>query len=302
MKVSSDLNILVLACDDRVGIVAAVSGFLAERQCFITESQQFADLGTGRFFMRVAFQLGGDDVNTTRHDLAALAVRFAMAWSLTSTAEPMRIVIAVSRFGHCLNDLFYRWRAGTLPVEITAVVSNHADMRPLCDWYGVPFHHLPVGGDGPAAQEQAMLAVITEQRAELLVLARYMQILSADVCTALSGRCINIHHSFLPSFRGAKPYHQAYARGVKLIGATAHYVTPDLDEGPIIEQSAERVDHATSVDAMIEAGREVESIVLARAVRWAAERRMASALPRPRQAPARFKGRAGLSKNTAIPV
>ncbi|WP_425506082.1 formyltetrahydrofolate deformylase [Sphingomonas jinjuensis] len=264
---------LTLSCEDRVGIVAAVSGFLAERGDFIVESQQFADLDTGHFFMRVAFQPGEADLGTTTRDFAPVAKRFGMRWTLTDAAQPMRVVIAVSRFGHCLNDLLHRWRTGTLPVEIVGVVSNHEDFRALSEWHGLAFHHLPVGSDR-AAQEQRILDIVADAGAELLVLARYMQVLSPELCAALAGRCINIHHSFLPSFRGAKPYHQAHARGVKLIGATAHFVTPDLDEGPIIEQAIERVDHATAVETMVNTGRDVESIVLARAVTWAAERRI----------------------------
>ncbi|WP_445193958.1 formyltetrahydrofolate deformylase [Sphingomonas sp. Tas61C01] len=265
---------LTLSCEDGIGIVAAVSGFLASRGGFILESQQFADLATGRFFMRVAFRQGDTGLDALRLDFAAVADRFAMEWALTDAAAPMRVVIAVSKFGHCLNDLLHRWRTGTLPVEIAAVVSNHEDFRSLCEWHGLPFHHVPVNNGSREAQEQRILDLISEERAELLVLARYMQVLSPELCQALAGRCINIHHSFLPSFRGAKPYHQAHARGVKLIGATAHFVTPDLDEGPIIEQAIERVDHATTVETMVNTGRDVESIVLARAVTWAAERRI----------------------------
>jgi len=266
--------ILTMSCTDTIGIVAAVSGFLAERGNFIVESQQFADLETGRFFMRVAFQSANSDINATRAAFETIADGFDMRWSIDDSDRPLRIVIAVSRFGHCLNDLLHRWRTATLPVEIVAVVSNHDDLRSLSEWHGLPFVHLPVTPDTRAVQEAAILSLMAETDADLLVLARYMQVLSAELCTALSWRCINIHHSFLPSFRGAKPYHQAHARGVKLIGATAHYVTPDLDEGPIIEQAIERVDHGTGVKAMVNTGRDVESIVLARAVTWAAERRI----------------------------
>ena len=266
--------ILTIACDDRVGIVAAVSGALAERQGFIVESQQFADLDTGRFFMRVAYRPNVADIADARATFLPVAERFGMDWRLVDSAIPMRIVIAVSKFGHCLNDLLHRWRTGTLPVEIVGVVSNHEDFRSLCEWHGVPFHYLPVTRTTRETQEAQLVALIQSSGAEQLVLARYMQVLSPELCEALAWRCINIHHSFLPSFRGAKPYHQAHARGVKLIGATAHYVTPDLDEGPIIEQAIERVDHATSAEAMVTVGRDVESIVLARAVTWAAERRI----------------------------
>lgn len=266
--------VLTLSCHDTVGIVAAVTTFLADRRDFIVESQQFADIESGRFFMRVAYRPEVRGIEAARDDFAAVASRFAMDWSLTDSGEPMRIVIAVSKFGHCLNDLLHRWRTGTLPVSIAAVVSNHEDLRPLAEWHQLPFRYLPVSSDNRAEQEGALLELIAGSGAELLVLARYMQVLSPALCIALDGRCINIHHSFLPSFRGAKPYHQAHDRGVKLIGATAHFVTPDLDEGPIIEQAIERVDHSTSVEAMVDAGRDVESLVLARSVRWAAERRI----------------------------
>ena len=266
--------VLTLSCTDTVGIVAAVSTFLAERGDFIVESQQFADFESGRFFMRVAYRASMRDLPQARNAFRAVASCFAMVWSLTDSGEPMRIVIAVSRFGHCLNDLLHRWRTGTLPVTIAAVVSNHEDLRALAEWHALPFHFLPVTAVNRAEQERALLSLTKESDAELLVLARYMQVLSPDLCNALDGHCINIHHSFLPSFRGAKPYHQAHDRGVKLIGATAHFVTSDLDEGPIIEQAIERVDHATSAEAMVNAGRDVESVVLARAVRWAAERRI----------------------------
>ena len=266
--------ILTLTCADRTGIVAAVASALAERGGFIVESQQYADLEAERFFMRVSFTAPNDDLAALRQSLAPVALTFAMDWTLVDSAVPLRIVIAVSRFGHCLNDLLYRWRTATLPVEIVAVVSNHEDMRELTQWYGLPFHYLPVGAGNRAMQEGALLDLIAGTGAELLVLARYMQVLSPELCNALAGRCVNIHHSFLPSFRGAQPYHQAHLRGVKLIGATAHYVTSDLDEGPIIEQAIERVDHAASAVAMVTAGRDVESLVLARAVTWAAERRI----------------------------
>ena len=268
------LHILTLSCTDAVGIVAAVSGFLAGRGDFIVESQQFADLDTGRFFMRVADQPAHPDSDAARGAFAPVAARFTMDWALHDSARPMRIVIAVSRFGHCLNDLLHRWRTGTLPVEIAAVVSNHDDFRSLAEWHGLPFVHLPVTAATRPAQEAQLLGLITDHRADMLILARYMQILSPGLCAALSGRCVNIHHSFLPSFRGAKPYHQAHARGVKLIGATAHFVTPDLDEGPIIEQGIERVGHTCDAAAMASAGQDVESLVLARAVTWAAERRI----------------------------
>ena len=266
--------VLTLSCTDKVGIVAAVSHALAARGDFIIESQQFADLETGRFFMRVAFRPAVCDLAAARAAFAGIADAFGMQWQMVDSGQPMRVLIAVSRFGHCLNDLLHRWRTGTLPVDIAGVISNHEDFRRLSEWHGLTFHHLPVGSGDRAAQEAEILRLIEENGVELLVLARYMQVLSPKLCAALAGRCINIHHSFLPSFRGAKPYHQAHARGVKLIGATAHYVTADLDEGPIIEQAVERVDHATGADAMVTVGRDIESIVLARAVTWAAEQRI----------------------------
>ena len=266
--------VLTVACRDTVGIVAATTGFLADRDGFIVESQQYADLAAGRFFMRVEFKPVGPRfpaAGKLRAEFAAVAAGFGMEWTLDDTRDRPRLMIAVSKFGHCLNDLLHRWRTGTLPVEIPLVVSNHEDLRSLCDWHGIPFVQLV--GD-KAEQEARLLALVDEQRIDLVVLARYMQVLSADACARLAWRCINIHHSFLPSFKGARPYTQAHARGVKLIGATAHFVTSDLDEGPIIEQGTDRVDHGYSVEDMINAGRDVESGVLARAVTWAAERRI----------------------------
>jgi len=224
--------------------------------------------------MRIAYSTSSLDLVSDKVAFEVVASQFGFDWSMVDPAIPMRIVIAASRFGHCLNDLLHRWRTSTLPVEIAAVVSNHDDLRDLVEWHGVEFLHLPVTAGTRPAQEQQLLNLIQQRGSEMLVLARYMQVLSADLCTQLAGRCINIHHSFLPSFRGAKPYHQAHERGVKLIGATAHFVTADLDEGPIIEQAIERIDHSTSADAMIAVGRDAESIVLARAVTWAAERRI----------------------------
>lgn len=270
--------ILTFTVEDRTGIVAAVSGLLAGMDGFILDSQQYADLESGRFFMRVAFQAAGPSFPQTVEDIrtafAPVGDRFAMAWSLVPAHERLKIVIAVSKGSHCLNDLLHRWSTGSLPVDITAVVSNHENCRALTEWHGLPFHYLPVSNDNRAEQEAAILSVIAQSGAELLVLARYMQVLSTDMATQLEGRCINIHHSFLPGFKGANPYARAHARGVKLIGATAHYVTADLDEGPIIEQMVERVDHRASVDDLIRIGRDIEARVLAHAVGWAAERRV----------------------------
>lgn len=270
--------ILTLACDDRVGIVSAVSGFLAGRDGFIVDSQQYADLDTGRFFMRVVFQAGGPrfepDTRQLRDAFADIAQRFAVNWALVDADAKPRAIVAVSKGAHCLNDLLFRHRSGGLSVEIAAVVSNHETLRPLADWNGVPFHYLPVNDANRAEQEEAITHLLDEARAELLILARYMQVLSPAFSARLDGRCVNIHHSFLPGFKGAKPYHRAHQRGVKLIGATAHFVTGDLDEGPIIEQAVERVDHRASVDDLVTIGRDIEAQVLARAVNAIGERRV----------------------------
>jgi formyltetrahydrofolate deformylase len=270
--------ILTFAAEDRIGIVAAVSGFLAERDGFILDSQQYADVETGRFFMRVEFKGAGPrfpaDIVAVRAQFAPVAERFGLDWTMVSSAARLKVMIAVSKGSHCLNDLLHRWSTGALAVDIAGVVSNHETCRALTEWHGLPFHHLPVGPDSKAAQEAVILDLIEASGTELLVLARYMQVLSTDLAQRLHGRCINIHHSFLPGFKGARPYHRAHDRGVKLIGATAHYVTADLDEGPIIEQAVERVDHRASVDDMIHIGRDIEARVLARAVGWASERRI----------------------------
>jgi len=265
--------ILTLDCEDRPGIVAAVSGFLAERDGFILDSQQYADLDAGRFFMRVEFKAAGApfEIEALRAAFSPVARDLALNWQLTDAAERPRVLIAVSKGSHCLNDLLHRWQTGSLGVEIAGVVSNHDVLRGLTEWHGLPFILLPSGKE---AQEAALLGQYEALGAEYLVLARYMQILSGDLVDRLSGRCINIHHSFLPSFKGARPYHRAHERGVKLIGATAHFVTGDLDEGPIIEQAVERIDHRASVEEMIRIGRDIEAQVLARAVRWVGARRV----------------------------
>ena len=269
-----DTHILTLSCPDRAGIVHAVSGFLAERGGNIEEAQQFNDHGTGLFFMRVQFSCPAGDAAQLREQLGALAEPFAMRWQLHERSKPMRAVLFVSREGHCLNDLLFRWKSGLLPLDIRAIVSNHRDFYQLAASYNVPFHHLPVTAATKAQVEARQLEIIQAEEAELVVLARYMQILSNDLCQQLAGRAINIHHSFLPSFKGAKPYYQAHDRGVKLIGATAHYVTADLDEGPIIEQDVARVDHSLTVDDLTALGRDTESQVLARAVKWHSEHRV----------------------------
>ena len=270
--------LLTFSCTDRVGIVSAVSSFLAERDGFILDSQQFADLESGRFFMRVLFKEAGprfsDDVVQLSHEFAQVANIFGLQFDLSETERKRRIVIAVSKGNHCLADLLHRWSSNSLPVEIAAIVSNHESCRKMADWYGVPYHYLPVADGNREEQEQAILDVMASTDCELLVLARYMQILSEGMTVALEGRCINIHHSFLPSFKGSQPYHRAHDRGVKLIGATAHFVTRDLDEGPIIEQAVERVDHRATVNDMIRIGKDIEARVLARAVSLWGEHRI----------------------------
>jgi formyltetrahydrofolate deformylase len=272
----SSTYILSLSCPDRRGIVAAVSGFLAQSDCFITESADFGDPLSGRFFQRTVFRTDGakPSRNTLEEQFEIIARRFDMDWNLHDAQRKARLVVMVSKFGHCLNDLLYRYRTGALPVEIVAVVSNHQDFQPLVEWHGIPFQHWPADGGNKQAVEDRLLALIEREKVDLVVLARYMQILSPALCRKLAGRAINIHHSFLPSFKGARPYHQAHARGVKLIGATAHYVTTDLDEGPIIEQAVERIDHTHTPDAMVAIGRDIENVVLARAIKLHVEHRV----------------------------
>jgi formyltetrahydrofolate deformylase len=265
--------ILTLSCPDRTGIVHAVSGFLLERGGNIEEAAQYNDHGTGLFFMRVRFACEHGE-SILREQIAALAADFDMRWKLLAAAEPMKTVILVSKEGHCLNDLLFRWKSGLLSIDVRAIISNHRDFYQLAASYNVPFHHIPVTAATKAQGEAKQLEIIEAEGADLVVLARYMQILSNDLCGKLAGRAINIHHSFLPSFKGAKPYYQAHDRGVKLIGATAHYVTADLDEGPIIEQDVERADHTDTVEALTARGRDTESQVLARAVKWHSEHRV----------------------------
>jgi len=266
-----DQFILILKCPDRKGVVAAVSGFLADNDASILESNHFNERMTDQFYMRTVFRQDGDGMpplEALRKGFDLIARRFNMEWELFDASIKPKVLIAVSKFGHCLYDLLHRWRSGILPVDIVGVVSNHDDMRSFVEWSGIAYFHLPVTKDSKAEQEAAILGLVKDLNVDLVVLARYMQILSPDLCRALSGRCINIHHSFLPSFKGAKPYHQAFERGVKIIGATAHYVTTDLDEGPIIEQGVQRVDHGDTPDDLVEIGRDVECNVLARAVLW----------------------------------
>lgn len=266
--------VLTLSCADRPGIVHAVSGFLLEHGGNIEEAAQYNDHATGLFFMRVQFACGQLTQDDLRLRLQLFAEPFAMRWSLHPLAEPVRTVIFVSKEGHCLNDLMFRWKSGLLPLDIRAIISNHRDFYQLAASYNVPFHHIPVTAATKPQAEAKQLEIIQNEGAELVVLARYMQVLSNDLCRELSGKAINIHHSFLPSFKGAKPYYQAHDRGVKLIGATAHYVTADLDEGPIIEQDVARVDHTDAVEDLTARGRDTESQVLARAVKWHSEHRV----------------------------
>jgi formyltetrahydrofolate deformylase len=269
-------NVLILSCPDQRGIVATVTALLFEHGANIEESQQFQDPRTAQFFMRIRFSvdIGGPSAQRWRALFSPVGTAYDMDWSIRDAATPYRAVLMVSKFGHCLNDLLFRWRSGALNLDIPAVVSNHPDLEPLVASYGIPFHHVPITADTKPQAEEALRRIVGEHDVDLVVLARYMQVLSDDLTRDLSGRVINIHHSFLPSFKGAKPYHQAFARGVKRVGATAHYVTADLDEGPIIEQDVVRVDHRMTPDDLVRAGEEVESRVLARAVRWHCESRV----------------------------
>jgi formyltetrahydrofolate deformylase len=268
--------ILTITCPDTTGIIAAVSGFLSEHNCFINEAAQYGDPISKRFFMRCVFHPG--PLSPPKAELEKLfaiqAERFQMIWHMHDGAKKARLLLLVSKFDHCLNDLLYRYRTGALQVEIPAVVSNHPDLERMVEWHGIPYHHLPVTKENKLEQEAKILEMVDRLNIDLVVLARYMQVLSTDMCQALAWRAINIHHSFLPSFKGAKPYHQAHARGVKIIGATAHYVTTDLDEGPIIDQAVERVDHTRTPDNLVAMGRDIENLVLARAVTYHIEHRV----------------------------
>src|SRR5690606_14901268 len=267
--------ILTLSCPDRTGIVYRVSGLLFQAGCNILDAQQFGDEESGRFFLRVHFDMASvADAPAVRARLQALGEEFAMQWELHDAHHRARLLVLVSIQGHCLNDLLFRTHSRQLKADIAAVVSNHPDYAQLAGSYDVPFHHLPVDAANRAEQERAILDLVEREQVDLVVLARYMQILSPGLCEALAGRVINIHHSFLPSFKGAQPYHQAHARGVKIIGATAHYVTPDLDEGPIIEQDVVHVDHSMTPAALARIGSDIESRVLARAVRLHVEHRI----------------------------
>ena len=265
---------LTLSCPQRPGIVRAVSSFLFERSCDIVEHQQFDDAVRGELFLRTAFICGEQtDAERISAAFAPIADEFGMRYSITGD-QPQRVLVMVSKLGHCLNDLIFRWRAGSLGGELVAVVSNHEDLRPMAEAAGLPFFHVPVTPDTKRQAEARLLELVDEHDADLVVLARYMQVLSDETCRALHGRAINIHHSFLPGFKGAKPYHQAFDRGVKLVGATAHYVTPDLDEGPIIEQEVIRIDHTHDPRALATVGRDAEALALSRAVTWHCQRRV----------------------------
>ena len=267
--------ILTLSCPDRTGIVYRVSGLLYELGCNILDAQQFGDEESRRFFLRVHFDLPTQtEIEILEEGFASLGDAFSMDWQIHDARRRARLLVLVSRQGHCLNDLLFRAHSGQLPVDIAAVASNHEDFAALAASYGIPFHHLPISGDAKPAQERRILDLVERERIDLVVLARYMQILSPEMCRALAGRAINIHHSFLPSFKGARPYHQAHQRGVKIIGATAHYVTGDLDEGPIIEQDVARVDHSMTPKELVRLGSDTESQVLARAVRRHVEHRV----------------------------
>ena len=270
-----DTYTLVTDCPDRTGVVAAISKFIADRDGLILEASHYREPVESRSYMRTVFsgmkQRSKDDIE---HEFAPIAADLNMVWSLWPSDQKCKVLIAVSKQDHCLNSMLHRWNNGTLPIDVVGVVSNHDDNRRLVEWYGLDYYHFPVTKGEKPAQEKQILDLFKDLNAELLVLARYMQILSSEMTASLAGRCINIHHSFLPGFKGARPYYQAHERGVKLIGATSHYVTEDLDEGPIIEQAVERVDHTMDPQRLTEIGNDIESVVLNRAVRWHAEHRV----------------------------
>jgi formyltetrahydrofolate deformylase len=269
--------ILTLSCADRPGIVFALSEFLLLNDCTIVECQQFVDRDAEKFFIRLQFEAAYDtslDLALLRIDFDTVAARFGMNWHMSYASDKHRVLIMASKYGHCLNDLLFRTANGALNIDIVAVVCNHPDLGWMAESYDIPFHHIPVSGDTKAKAEERLLELIDTLQVDLTVLARYMQILSPELCKQLEGRAINIHHSILPSFKGARPYHQAHARGVKLIGATAHYVTEDLDEGPIIEQEVARVDHSMNAADVTMLGRDTECMALSRAVRWHTENRV----------------------------
>ncbi|WP_247294645.1 formyltetrahydrofolate deformylase [Bradyrhizobium sp. 179] len=267
--------VLTFSCPDRIGIFHAVSGFLATHGCNIRDSAQFSDRGAGKLFMRISFDaLDNIAISRLRSEFSEVGKSFDMAWQLHDSGSKPRVMIMVSRAGHCLNDLLFKYSTGMLDVEIPLIGSNHNDFHRLAASYDIPFHHLPITAETKLAQEAKLMERVEQERIDLIVLARYMQVLSDGLCQKMSGRVINIHHSFLPSFKGARPYHQAQLRGVKLIGATAHYVTADLDEGPIIEQDVLRVDHSLTPEELSAVGRDVEAAVLTRAVKFHTENRV----------------------------
>ncbi|WP_028303997.1 formyltetrahydrofolate deformylase [Oceanospirillum maris] len=267
--------ILQTMCPAGSGIVADVAGYLTKQGCYLSEQAQFDDEDSGKFFMRTRFHFQGEDkADHIREGFAEVAQRFDMQWSFHNACAPIKTIIMVSKADHCLSDLLYRKNKGDLNIEITAVVSNHQDLRHMAEREGIRFVHLPVNKENKSQQEKALLDIVNETETELVILARYMQILSDALCAQLAGRAINIHHSFLPGFKGARPYYQAYDRGVKLIGATAHYVTADLDEGPIIEQSVQSVDHTMGPEKLTIAGRDTETVALARAAKLHSEHRV----------------------------
>ena len=270
--------ILIFSCNDKAGIQSKVSTFLFERSAFLTDVKSFSDSETHTFFSRVVFNLSEDEfsINQIKEDFNSLAAEFDMDWEMDSADKKIKTIIAVSKYGHCLNDLLFRAKYRNMPIEIVGVVSNHEDFREIVEFNNIEFHYLPIKKDleSKVAQENLFQEIVTKTNAELVVLARYMQILTEELSDKWFGKCINIHHSFLPSFKGADPYQQAFRKGVKIIGATAHYVTPDLDEGPIIEQNIERISHYDTPEDLVRKGNDIESIVLARAVRWHAEKRV----------------------------
>ncbi len=272
-----NIYVLKASCPGAIGTISRISTFLAQNRCYIMEMAQFDQISSGNFYVRAVFSTTPGETppfQVMQETFAAVAEVDGLEWQMHDTLTPPKVLIAVSKFDHCLDDLLYRQRTGEIKMTVAAIVSNHLDLKPLADWHGIPFYHLPVTPDNKAEQEARLLEIVDETGAELVVLARYMQILSEDLCDKLAGRAINIHHSFLPGFKGAKPYHQAYARGVKLIGATAHYVTSDLDEGPIIEQIVERVDHTYNAEQLAAVGRDAENMALSRAVRFHLEHRV----------------------------
>lgn len=276
MKRHDDIWIMVAQCPSRLGTVDVVTRFLKERRCYITEQQSFDDRLSGQFFIRTEFrpEEAGFDADTFQAGFAERAAEFEMRFELTPPGRLMPVVIMVSKADHCLNDLLYRYRTGQLPIDIRAIVSNHPDLASLSEWHGIPYHHFPITAETKPEQEAQVWRVIEESGAELVILARYMQVLSSEMCARLSGRAINIHHSLLPGFKGARPYHQAYEKGVKLVGATAHYINDDLDEGPIITQGVEPVSHADYPEDLVAKGRDIECLTLARAVALHVERRV----------------------------